>query len=38
MTNTNEVAVKMVLDLWNSRIKATDDILNKLIRTSYCGT
>jgi hypothetical protein len=30
MANANEVVVKMVLDLWNSRIKATDEILNKL--------
>jgi len=27
---TNEVAVKIVLDNWYSRIKATDEILNKL--------
>jgi len=30
MTNTNELSVKTVLDLWNSRIKATDEVFNKL--------
>ncbi|HTA27084.1 MAG TPA: DinB family protein [Bacteroidia bacterium] len=30
MTNQSQLAVKMVLDLWNSRIKATDELLNKL--------
>jgi DinB superfamily len=27
---TNEVAVKIVLDNWYSRVKATDEVLNKL--------
>lgn len=30
MTNQSQTAVKMVLDLWNSRIKATDELFNKL--------
>lgn len=30
MTNQSQIAVKVVLDLWNSRIKATDEIFNKL--------
>ncbi len=30
MTNHDQLAVKMVLDLWNSRIKAIDELLGKL--------
>jgi len=30
MTNQSQIAVKNVLDLWNSRIKATDETFNKL--------
>jgi hypothetical protein len=30
MKTEKELAVKMVLDLWNSRIKATDEIFNEL--------
>jgi hypothetical protein len=30
MSNEKQLAVKMVLDLWNGRIKQTDDMFNKL--------
>jgi len=30
MTNQSQIAVKIVLDLWNNRLKATDELLNKL--------
>jgi hypothetical protein len=30
MTNQSQIAVKMILDLWNSRIKATDELFSKL--------
>jgi hypothetical protein len=30
MTNEKQLAVKMALDLWNSRVKATDELINSL--------
>ena len=30
MTNQNDLAVKIVLSAWNSQLKATDEIFNKL--------
>ncbi len=30
MTNQSQIAVKIVLDLWNSRVKATNEIFDKL--------
>ena len=30
MTNEKQLAVKMALDLWNSRVKATDELIDSL--------
>src|SRR6185312_1750827 len=30
MTNDKQLAVKMAIDLWNSRLKATDEMINAL--------